>query len=410
MQIFKYNFIILILLLFLFFLFFYLNTWSIFIGNSDFIFSDLKLNVHWLKCNYLNFKVYEDNTCNLFKTNYGPSFFLIPFNEILEKFYLNYLPVIIILIFLIASVIINNPKSLLQSVIVFFSIFNPAVFLLIERMNFDIYIFLLLIFIVYNKFYFLNWITIIFLGLTKIYPFIFGITIFLENLNRSKIKLLIIFLFISITTSFFFFLEYDKYLYVLTSSGAKAGLHLLFSIKSFSKILKYLFDINYIFSLPLLIFCFITIIRKITINYHEDNILEFVSLESSKAKLFLISGLTIFLCYIFFSNYLYREVFFILLIPYLYELLEKKDFFYIKILLYLFLIKFIFNFVYGYFNVFDSFYYLKDVRFYSSSFLFISIIKSLLDFTTLAFIGSLIFILLNEYFEKLKSQIKILNN
>ena len=92
------------------------------------IFGDLKLNIHWLKCNYQNFKVYEDNFCNLFRTNYGPSLFFIPFNETLENFYLKYFPYIIYLIFPLASILINNPKNLSQSIILFIVLFNPAVF------------------------------------------------------------------------------------------------------------------------------------------------------------------------------------------------------------------------------------------------------------------------------------------
>ena len=250
---FKYSIFLSLLLITLYYFFLYSNTWNIFIGNSQIVFSDLKQNIHWLKCNYEDFKVYEDNSCNLVKTNYGPSLFLIPFNESLEIFYVKFFPYIIYLIFIVVSILVNNPKNLIQSFILFIFIFNPAVFLLLERMNFDVYIFLLLVFIIYNRFYILNWITVIFLGLTKIYPFIFGISIFIENLNRSKKNLIYIFIFISFSALIFVILNLNEYLYILTSKGGKAGLHLLFSIKSISKILKYTLDINYIISLPIIL-------------------------------------------------------------------------------------------------------------------------------------------------------------
>lgn len=133
---FKYSLLLLILLIPLFYSLLYSNIWNIFIGNSQIIFGDLKLNIDWLKCNYQNFKVYEDNSCNLFRTNYGPSLFFIPFNETLENFYLNYFPYIIYLVFLSVIVLINNPKNLSQSVILFIILFNPAVFFITRKNEF----------------------------------------------------------------------------------------------------------------------------------------------------------------------------------------------------------------------------------------------------------------------------------
>ena len=269
-------------------------------------------------------------------------------------------------------------------------------------MNFDVFIFLLLVFIIYNRFFLLNWITIIFLGLTKIYPFIFGINIFIENLKRSKKNLICIFLFISLTSLTYVLLNLDEYFYVLTSTGGKAGLHFLFSIKSFSKILKYALDINYIISLPIILGFFYFLIKKIIFYLNRENITEFLDLESNKLKLFFVSGLTIVLCYIFFSNYLYREAFFILMLPFINDLFFNKKISYIKILLLLFVVKFIFQFVYGYFNIFDSFYHVNYVRFYSFPFLLVSLIKGILDFLVVAFITSIIVIIIKEYYKKIK--------
>ena len=106
--------------------------WNIFKAQT--IFGDLKLNILWLKCNYEGFKVFEDNSCNFVKTNYGPTLFLIPFNEKLEIFYIKFLPYITYLIFIFSSILVNNPKNLIQSSILFVFIYNPAVFLLLERM------------------------------------------------------------------------------------------------------------------------------------------------------------------------------------------------------------------------------------------------------------------------------------
>ena len=109
-----------------------------------------------------------------------------------------------------------------------------------------------------------------------------------------------------------------------------------------------------------------------------------IDLESKKVKLFILSGSTISLCYIFFSNYLYREAFFVLLIPFLNDLFFNKKIYLMKILLYLFLIKFSFQYVYGYFNVVESVYYIDNVRNYSESFLIVSLIFSPMDSMFLA--------------------------
>ena len=60
--------------------------------------------------------------------------------------------------------------------------------LVIERLAFDIFVFLFIVFITFNRIYFLNWFLIVFLALTKIYPALLGINIFLENLDRSLKK------------------------------------------------------------------------------------------------------------------------------------------------------------------------------------------------------------------------------
>jgi len=74
------------------------------------------------------------------------------------------------------------------------SIVNPSTLLLIERMNLDIFIFLISIFIIFNRFYIINWISIFFLSLTKFYPAILGISIILENKNRKLLTLIFIIL------------------------------------------------------------------------------------------------------------------------------------------------------------------------------------------------------------------------
>ena len=112
----------------------------------------------------------------------------------------------------------------------------------------------------------------------------------------------------------------------------------------------------------------------------------------------LIIVLCLFYYYVFltFSNYLYREVFFILLIPMNFEILRTKDIKSLKNFLNLIIIKIIFLFIYCYFNVHESTYHLNDVRFYSNKFLVVSIIKGLLDLIIVSYVASLLFVIIKK--------------
>ena len=54
------------------------------------------------------------------------------------------------------------------------------------------------------------------------------------------------------------------------------------------------------------------------------------------------------------------------------------------------------------FNISDSFYHVNYVRFYSFPFLLVSLIKGILDFLVVAFITSIIVIIIKEYYKKIK--------
>ena len=82
--------------------------------------------------------------------------------------------------------LIINPKTKFEYIVVLLCIFNPSSILLIERMNLDIFIFLISIFITFNRFYFFNWFIIYFATFIKIYPAILGINIFIENVFLTK--------------------------------------------------------------------------------------------------------------------------------------------------------------------------------------------------------------------------------
>ena len=75
---------------------------------------------------------------------YGKLILLIPYNQSLKLFYLNYLPYITIILFVFTTIFLLNPKNKLEYFIVTLAILNPSTLLQIERFNNDIFISLIL--------------------------------------------------------------------------------------------------------------------------------------------------------------------------------------------------------------------------------------------------------------------------
>ena len=174
------------------------------------------------------------------------------------------------------------------------------------------------------------------------------------------------------------------------------GLHYLFSIKTVPKIIKELFNIHY--GLLILIFLILFIIFNLKLIKKLPNKIFDLDFTFNE-KLFFLSSNTLVFCFLVFSNAYYREVFIILTIPYLISLINYKT---VKIIVSLILAKFIFNFIYIIFLNFETFYYENDLRIYTSSFLFITLIKGIIDFILVGCISSIVFVknlmLLNHCF------------
>ena len=295
-----------------------------FIWKSDKKFIDFTILISWLECNYLGFDVYnleDTKKCPNFYSIifYGDIWLKIPFNETLNIFYLNILPYIIIFLVVLSITYLVNPKSIFDYSILILCLFNPSTMLVIERLAFDIFVFLFIVFITLNKIYFLNWFVVVFLALTKIYPALLGINIFLENLNRSLKKNLVIILTLVLISLLYFYFNFDKYLISIidgASSSGRAGYHYLFSLNTIAKIIK-IFEINYIFLIVITYSLFFYITRYIYLKHHNDLEVLLSDIFSPKRKLFMISGCVILFCFITFSNYAYREIFILLLVPFL---------------------------------------------------------------------------------------------
>ena len=365
-------------------------------GTQHELFGDYKENISWLKWNYLGLDVFQDHN-GFRKINYAPIFLLVPFNLKLETFYLNYLPYITIALLLFSITFLINPKNKIEYTILFLSIFNPSTLLLIERMNFDIFTFLITIFIIFNRVYFINWILIFFLGLVKFYPAILGINIMLENKNRKILMLIFIILGIFLSSILYLYFNYEKYQIIFEATAFKAGYHYLFSLKTIPKILKYLFHWNYIF----LVIFFLIIFSFLTTYYYKivkkNNLVNLINIYSSETKLFLLGSYIILICYIGFSNYFYREIFLVMLFPLLLKLYNIKSINLLTFFISLIIFRYVFLFIYGYINVHDNIIHINDVRYFSEEFLFVITLKGIIDIFLMSFISSLLFLISKKF-------------
>jgi len=366
-------------------------------GASN-LFGDYNILISWLDCNYLGFDVYKTESIKncpsyLVKFEYGPLWLHMPFNNVLKIFYLDYLPYLTILLFVASITKITNPKNFIQYACLILAILNPSTLLLFSRLGFDIFVFLLIIFITFNRIYFINWFTIFFLTFIKIYPAILGINIFLENIERSLRKNLLIIILIILISIVYFYLSYDEFVNSLLQGGyssSRAGYHFLFSLNSLPKIFKYIFNLNYIFMLFIFYSIFILMTKwfynKLSANYIKITENTF----SKNNRLFILGGYILLFCFITYSNYFYREVFILLLLPYLISLKNRNINSLLNFLFFLIIARFLILFPYAYLNINDGIIYIDGVRQFSKEFLISFSVKSILDFIVMSLVSSVL--------------------
>lgn len=365
---------------------------SSFIWKLPIIFQDLKTIIKWLECHNLGINLYELNNCIEMDFVYGKILLLLPFNESFYFFYTKILPYILIyfsIYYVVKLIQVNNLKTL---ILLTLTIINPSTFLLFERANIDLLIFVIFMFSFYNRIYFINWFLYFYLTFFKIYPIILFLNIFLEK-KRSIRNIASIFLFIFVISLIYLSYNFQDYFYQLNNlNSAKAGYHYLFSLNSFAKILKYKFQINYILLILITYSTFIYLVlklnKKIIIILNKDLISKVEN--SIEFKIFITSSVLIIFCYFIFSNIFYREIFLSGIIPLILKLqrFDKKNTIF-KIIINLFLIKLIYSFIYAYFNVNDQIVYVDGQRIFSNIFLLAISIKSLIDFILMIIISAL---------------------
>ena len=325
-------------------------------NNQIYLFGDWSVIISAINCKFLDYNIFVNNPCDVIERKhvYGSILLFIPYFEKYSKFYFLYFPIILNFIFIFVVISHFTLKSLKEYILVLFFIFNPATILLMERLNFDIFIFLLIILLCYYRKNLLNLFIILFLSLSKFYPLSLFPLFFINNNNILKnLIYALIFLFLFL---FFLYLDKENLAEILNNTKQfSADYFWSFNFFALSKIpiLLTIFSKNFLVVFSLLFFLIFFLIgffiyknvlvkKEITLN----------NVNSYNKILFLISSGVLVSSYFIFNNWIYREVFLFGIIPFLLELSAKEKFF--NNLINLIILRFAYFSISNYFSFFKG--------------------------------------------------------
>ena len=314
------------------------------------LFADWTVILNANLCLDKGFDVFLENPCDQWnrKHVYGDILLKIPFIREFPKFFFLYLPIIFGFLFLtvISNILfVLNEKKYWPLLIIF--VFSVPVILVIERSNIDLLIFLILFLVSKNYGLIFNYFLIILSTITKFYPILLSTIFFFNKKSFSKIFIFSLIIFIILIFQkenlIKIFNNQDQF------SGSGYGLY-EFSLFGFIKFFKSL-NLSFggsDFSWLKYIFLFIFILFPIFfVNFKNySNIKNFVSnivvneTSTFQLRFFVLSSIVISFCYLVFTNFVYREIFFLGLIPYLLNNKFTNHNFFSKFLFFFLVIKF----------------------------------------------------------------------
>ncbi len=285
------------------------------------LFRDWQIVVIANICDGKGYDVFIENPCDFWKSKhvYGKILLNLPLVEKNLYFYFTIFPVILNVVFLYLSVglfLIN--KKLSNIFYSFIFILSAPFILVIERANIDIIIFLFVFLIAKYKNLILSHLVVTFTTMTKFYPIVL-MGIFLMT---KKIKNILINLIISIfTITTFIFLQKESLIKIINNKLQFTGSGVYgFSIFNFFRPLNN--DNYHIFIIFFGIFCFLLYFYR-TCFFSVDKNFFFLKKNEFENRLFFLSSLIILTCYFAFTNFFYREIFLLGLLPYLFQNLNN---------------------------------------------------------------------------------------
>lgn len=293
-------------------------------------FADWSVIVNANICDERGYDVFTANPCDSWgrKHIYGEILLYLPYIKKFPMFYFLYFPIILNLTFLwIAVSNLFTYQNKRNFFLLFFFLINMPILLAIERANIDIIIFIFIFLIAKTKNIFLKYLLIVLSTITKFYPACLAMIFFFEKkFKNTLINLLII----GSITSILFIFQMDNLQKIFGNlqqfSGYGFGVY-EFSFIGGAKFINFLtigIDgknyswIKYIilFFLVLLPIIYANFFYSKKIYYHSDIANLFIE-DTYENKLYVLSSVLIVFCYFSFSNFIYREIFFIGLIPWI---------------------------------------------------------------------------------------------
>ena len=307
-------------------------------------------------CHRAGFDIYYPSSCLDQILNYGNIFLYIPYFKLLENFYFFYFPIIIGFLFIYSIVSLIKPIKFIEYFLLILIIFAPSSLLVLERGNTDILIFLIIILMVYSKSSILNFAILTLASLAKYYPLALMVNFFVEKKRTISQVIIVLSLFILSIALLFHFTGESLQLFQYKMKIISPTWGNQFSIKGFALILEKLKNFNYnmVLLTCYILFAFFMII-SLRVLQKSDFISE-LNIFSLEEKFFILGANLSVSVYLISDNVHYREIFLILLLPFIMKL---KNTFKIKIFRYLFyfiLLRYIFFIFSNYFILFKKYF------------------------------------------------------
>ena len=314
------------------------------------LFADWSVILNANICQEKGYDVYLNNPCDQWsrKHVYGDVLLYIPYIRNFPNFYFTYLPLVLNLTFLYTIINFFKFKSKNEYFFLPFIVLSAPVILAIERANIDIVIFLMVFLMAKNKNILINYLILILTTISKFYPICMVIIfLFKKNIKKIFINMVIFLLIISIIL----FFQSESLIKIFnnknqfSSSGIynfsfKGGLDFLLDLNIFIgdknyNFIKYLY-LTFALILPIVMTIYFNF-KKIINNISISSLLYENSFEN---RLYILSSTLILFCYFTFSNFFYREIFFLGLIPWLLQHRHSLKNNFINLYFYIFIFKF----------------------------------------------------------------------
>ena len=301
------------------------------------------------KCQLIGYDVYISNPCDILDRShvYGEILLHIPYYEKLDLLYYVVFPNFINYLFILVLFKIFNPVKVKDYVFLFLLLILQPLILALERTNIDILIFICIFFIAKYNNILINYIILLIITLSKFFPItLVFIFLFLKETKNIIINILF-FLFL---TSVLFFFQLESITNIIENkSQFTAGLSpFAFSFYLMPKIFFYVLNaydlvikFDKIFFYIIYFFIFFSVFLLNFIFVKKKEIFNEFSFSNLNERLFFMGLVVSVTCYFILDNYIYREIFLILLIPFLISFPYKQSLFYVNKLKNLVYLKFI---------------------------------------------------------------------